>query len=381
MSKKVFKILSIDGGGIRGLIPAIILDAIEKRTAQIEIQTAENENRDPDVQEGTDEAFIPTSQLFDMIVGTSTGGILALALTMPRQGGNRNNMPQYTAEELVEFYQTQGEQIFHRSFLRGLPFANWITAKYSPEHMQRILTNHFQETRLQEALCEVIIPSYELGIARPWFFKSTCAQRDETYDFLMRDVALATAAAPTYFPPHQMSVMVRNEETETDEEHEGRFVDGGVYANHPAMCALAEIKRRCPSAQILLVSLGTGERALRYERNRQRWGAFFWLKHILDVIFDGASDTVNYQLEQLSPFFSTSTDGEETGYYRFQFQLSEGHTEMDDVSDDTLDNLQCLANILIREEENGLTEDLLQRLTADGREEFQRLCRVLAADA
>ena len=361
MSKKVFRILSIDGGGIRGIIPAMILAEIEARTGR------------------------RISQLFNMIVGTSTGGILALGLTMPRQGENHNNMPRYTAEELVGFYQTQGKQIFRRSFLRHLPLigkvARWMAAKYSPEHMQRILTNHFQETRLQEALCEVIIPSYELGVARPWFFKSACAQSDETYDFLMRDVALATAAAPTYFPPHQMSVMVENEETGTGEEHAGRFVDGGVYANHPAMCAVAEIKMRYPSAQILLVSLGTGERALRYERNRQRWGVSFWLKHILDVIFDGASDTVNYQLEQFRPFFSASTDDEETGYYRFQFQLSEGHTKMDDVSDDTLDNLQGLANILIREEENGLAEDLLQRLTAGGREEFQRLCELLAADA
>ncbi len=361
MSKKVFRILSIDGGGIRGIIPAMILAEIEARTGR------------------------RISQLFNMIVGTSTGGILALGLTMPRQGENHNNMPRYTAEELVGFYQTQGKQIFRRSFLRRLPLigkvARWMTAKYSPEHMQRILTNHFQETRLQEALCEVIIPSYELGVARPWFFKSACAQSDETYDFLMRDVALATAAAPTYFPPHQMSVMVENEETGMGEEHAGRFVDGGVYANHPAMCAVAEIKMRYPSAQILLVSLGTGERALRYERNRQRWGVSFWLKHILDVIFDGASDTVNYQLEQFMPFFSASTDDEETGYYRFQFQLSEGHTKMDDVSDDTLDNLQGLANILIREEENGLAEDLLQRLTADRREEFQRLCELLAADA
>ena len=348
MSKKVVRILSIDGGGIRGIIPAKILAEIEKRT----------EKR--------------IFQLFDMIVGTSTGGILALALTMPNRGQDHDNLQQNTAEELVEFYRTKGKEIFHRLPLIG-KVATLVKAQYSPEHMQRILANHFQETRLQDALCEVIIPSYEMGIAYPWFFKSARAKCDANYDFLMKDVALATSAAPTFFPPHHIPTTVEDEETGKEKEIIRQFIDGGVYANHPAMCAVAEIKGRCPDAQILLVSLGTGERALRYERNRRRWGVSFWFKSIFDVMFDGASDTVNYQLEQLMPFFSASTD-EEIGYYRFQFQLSEKNKDMDDASDENLDDLESLANILISKDGDS------RKLTADGRCDFNRLCRLLKND-
>ena len=353
MSKKVVRILSIDGGGIRGLIPAIMLDEIEKRTAQVEIQAAKNENRDPDVQPDEnrqDETgkFIPTSQLFDMIVGTSTGGILALGLTMPKnvEMPPEERQPAYSAHALAKLYREKGREIFHRSLWKRLPLigkaATLVKAKYSPKNIQRILAERFQKTSLRDALCDVIIPSYEMGIAYPWFFKSARAKCDANYDFLMKDVALATSAAPTFFPPHHIPTTVEDEETGKEKEIIRQFIDGGVYANHPAMCAVAEIKGRCPDAQILLVSLGTGERALRYERNRRRWGVSFWFKSIFDVMFDGASDTVNYQLEQLMPFFSASTD-EEIGYYRFQFQLSEKNKDMDDAS---ATNLSALENVV-----------------------------------
>ena len=346
MSKKVVRILSIDGGGIRGIIPAKILDEIEKRTDK------------------------RISQLFDMIVGTSTGGILALALTMPNRGQDHDNLPQNTAEELVGFYRTKGKEIFHCSWIEEM--ANLVKAKYSPQNMQRILAEHFQQTSLGDALCDVIIPSYEMGIAYPWFFKSARAKCNPDYDFLMKDVALATSAAPTFFPPHHIPITVKDEETGKDKEIIGQFIDGGVYANHPAMCALAEIKKKCPQAQVLLVSLGTGERALRYRENRKRWGIFFWRKRIFDVIFDGASDTVSHQSEQFRPLFKAATS-EEKVYYRFQFQLSEKNKDMDDASDENLNDLESLANILISKDGD------LQKLTADGRDDFNRLCQLLRA--
>ena len=277
MAKKPKTVLSIDGGGIRGIIPAMILAEIEERTL-VQIMDLINgdggKNDDQDNQQAalhskvssmiktnkTGKEFIPTAWLFDLIAGASTGGLLALALTLPDP--KANGQPKYTAEELIGLYKKDGREIFYRSFWHHLPIigravsyaAKGLKTKYSSKGIRRVLNRRFGQTRLSEALRPVLIPSYEMVRRLPWFFKSTraaCEKYASTHDFSMTDVALATSAAPTYFKPHKMSVTDDN-----GQEYEGKFIDGGVYANHPAMCAFVEVK----CEDILLVSLGTGER-------------------------------------------------------------------------------------------------------------------------
>ena len=129
----------------------------------------------------------------------------------------------------------------------------------------------------------------------------------------MTDVALATSAAPTYFKPHEMSV------TANGEAYKGKFVDGGIYANHPAMCAFVEARTQCPKAEILLVSLGTGARAPFSRPDKKRgWGIFSWAKRnrLVNIVIDGASDTVGYQLDGLLTELGNGT------FYRLQPNLS-----------------------------------------------------------
>lgn len=348
MSKrKTFNVLSIDGGGIRGIIPAMVLAEIEERT-------------DKKIYE-----------LFDLIAGTSTGGILALALTRPDPNPSDSNadlQPAYAAECLVRLYRCRGRDIFDKSRVRKIPLIGRLVGLfdelYSSDGIEDVLEEYFGNTRLSDALTSVLIPSYDMqGTRRYWtadagdpfrpeprrnqggsprFFKSDRAKRFSYENYLMQDVARATSAAPTYFEPHKVRFDVRERFYET-------LVDGGIFANNPAMCAYAEARRKIDESgfnkEILLVSLGTGEltKELNYHEARD-WGKLGWVEPLLRMIFDGASDTVHYQLRQL---LGNGNNG--GAYYRFQPVLTEGKDAMDDVSETNLTSLRSLAYELITE--------------------------------
>lgn len=314
------KILSIDGGGIRGMIPAMVLERLEEMTGR------------------------PVSRMFDLIGGTSTGGILALGLVTPDGEG----APRYRAGELAELYRREGENIFSRSFwywLRSL--ANLADAKYPEDGIERVLERYFGSARLSEALTPVVVTSYEIERRSPWFFKSRKARDPrlrEEYDFPMKKVARATSAAPTYFDPLRIDF-------EGGSDYYA-LVDGGVYANNPAMCAYAEARVMFPDDEILMVSIGTGKLTRRIPLAKaRRWGLVGWAVPVLDVVFDGVGDTIDFQLRQL-----LSDDR----YFRLQAPLAEGNDEMDDSSPENLRALQLEAEELIRE--NGETLEKLADL-------------------
>ena len=303
------KVLSIDGGGIRGIIPAVVLAEIERRT-----------NR-------------PIASLFDLIAGTSTGGILALGLTIPKKHGG----PLYSAEQLMNLFQDEGPRIFSRSPFRTVFAVDNLTwKKYSSTGIEQVLLEYFGESRLRQAVTDVLIPSYELERRLPFFFRSTNARQRPDYDFPARDVARATSAAPSYFEPMRLI-------TATPDRHY-TLIDGGVFANNPAACALVEARAAHPNAVgYLVVSLGTGTLARTLPLTLARyWGTVRWAKPLLDVVFDGVSSTVDYQLRQLLPAHH---------YYRFQTALNSHNHCLDNASADNIRSLKLLANGLINQEE------------------------------
>lgn len=171
MSKKVVRILSIDGGGIRGIIPAMILDWIEKRTAEIAMESVESDERPAAIESGTSGDYLPTAKLFDLIAGTSTGGILALALTKPKADPKPERMPENSAERLVQLYESEGKKIFHRSFWSRLPLIGKIVrlakARFSADNLREVLHRYLEGAHLKDAVCDVLIPSYEVERAHP----------------------------------------------------------------------------------------------------------------------------------------------------------------------------------------------------------------------
>jgi patatin-like phospholipase/acyl hydrolase len=321
----MLKVLAIDGGGIRGVIPATILSEIEDRT----------------------QARI--ADLFDLIAGTSTGGILALGLVKPSE--EDEHRPQYKASDLADLYAKEGGRIFNRSLWhRIIALDNLIDEKYDAAGIESVLKDYFGDVPLSKALTETLVTSYELESREPWFFARHKALDEPGSDFPMRFVARATSAAPTFFEPEKL---------DTPEQH-GGLVDGGVYANNPAMCAYVEAKKLHPKAEeVLVVSLGTGQltRPIRYDEAKG-WGLALWAKPILNVVFDGVSDTVDHQMRILC----RDSDEGDPRYYRFQTELNVGSDDMDNATSTNIAALERKAHEMIEEGSDRL-DRLCQELT------------------
>ena len=256
-------ILSIDGGGIRGVIPATVLARIEKETGRA------------------------THELFDVIAGTSTGGILALGLTLAEDGRAR-----YEAADLARLYSEKGETIFPHEFLGKI--RQFFGPKYPERGRRAVLEERFGDALLSSALTEVFVTSYDIAGRRPFFFRRADARERPGRNFRMSDAALATSAAPTYFPP------VRLPDSEADRDLV--LVDGGVFANNPSMCGYVDrTAGQAREGDTLVVSLGTGEaqaRPIAYRRARH-WGVLGWGLRLIDVIFAGVTETTQYELDQI----------------------------------------------------------------------------------
>lgn len=305
------KVLSIDGGGIRGIIPAMVLAEIERRAGE------------------------PAARLFDLIAGTSTGGILACALARP------DALP---AAELVELYESEGPRIFHRSLLkRVVSVDGWADERYDDDGLDAALRRYLGEVRLREVTTPIFVTAYDIQGRFAFFFRSGRATADPTYDFSLFDVARATSAAPTYFEPHEV--------TDGAGARTYPLIDGGVYATNPAMCAYVEH----PGAVELLASLGTGSQTRAYGYAQARgWGQLEWARPLIDMVFDGVADTIDFQLGRLLP------DGR---YVRLQTELKIARDAMDDASPENLDKLKREAEALIAERSADI-DALCRRLAA-----------------
>ncbi len=286
------RVLSIDGGGIRGLIPALVLAEIERRSGR------------------------RVFELFDLIAGTSTGGILVCALCAP------DPLP---ADELVALYEEEGPDIFDRSLGQRIRSVDGLLdEKYDSAALDRALTRFLADKRLAETKPDLLVPAYNMGEPGPYFFKSRKA-REEGEDFPLSVVARATSAAPTYFEPYRLG--------------EQALVDGGVFAANPAMCAFAEVLRFQPAAEIVLLSLGTGQRTRKRSfADVEDWGLLEWARPIIDVVFDGVSDAVHYQLSHALPAGH---------YWRLQVELTQASDDLDDASEANLRDLRAQAEQLI----------------------------------
>ena len=331
------RILSIDGGGIRGIIPALLLQYIEERVGR------------------------PIAELFHMIAGTSTGGILACALTADTGTGKP-----HSAGDIVDLYATEGQEIFKKSFWYGFgSLGGMVDEKYEADELERILKNYMGDTKLSQVDIDLLLTSYDINTRKPYFFKSWKArgerlQGDETAlqrDFYLRTAARATSAAPTYFEPAYVKNMAG----------EGfPLLDGGVFANNPAMCALSSARKLyARSSRFLIVSLGTGEtqREIPYEKAKD-WGLLGWARPILYILMDGVADAVDYHLSQ--EFLCRD-------YFRFQTDIGGDpndeeapNDDMDDARPENIRKLEVTARKLIEQERpnlNRLINQLKQPLT------------------
>ncbi|MEH2266216.1 patatin-like phospholipase family protein [Nostoc sp.] len=339
-----YKILAIDGGGIRGIIPTMLLAEIEKRTQK------------------------PIFSLFDLISGTSSGGILALGLTKPKLNLDVPDSPptaQYSAEDLLKIYIEYGAEIFYEPFwekVLGQLEDIFVQPKYSSEGREEIIRQYFGDTSLENNLKEVFVTSYDIEQRIPIFFTNKLEKqqteskkfRKLCAGFTLTDAALATSATPTYFAPYRVS---------SSHNPNGFYtlVDGGVIANNPANLAILEAqisrqenKQVLNIEDILLVSLGTGSLTSVYPYDEvKKWGLLQWANPLLNIVLDGGSEVIAGELERL---FESGNKGNKSSYYRFQTFLKSELEAIDNAKLENVRQLQTLGNILIQERNQEIDE-------------------------
>jgi len=302
-------VLSIDGGGIRGIIPALVLNYLEEQSKK------------------------PISELFDLCVGTSSGGIIALGLAQADESGK----PKYTAHDLSDFFEKSGAKIFQRTVWRNIRSAGGVLdERYSARPLEAALRKYYSDTPLGNTLGSTMVTSYDIEERRTLFLKSWHPDHETV---LCRDAARATSAAPTYFEPAYIDV----------QGNQRALIDGGVFINSPVVSSYAEALKLFPGEPLTVVSLGTGEliRRIPYESAKD-WGQAGWVMPLIDCMLDGASKVANHQMRMFL--------GDH--YFRLQVTLDEANDDMDDASESNMQNLKRIAARMIEENRSTLDKIL-----------------------
>lgn len=255
-SARPFHVLAFDGGGVRGIFTAALLAGLEEDTG------------------------LRVVDHFDLVVGTSTGGIIALAL-----GAG------LTPREILEFYVAERDAIFAGS--RALTSVRRVfAAKYRPNGLERALKRILGERLLGESRIPLVIPSYNLGENSVYLFKTPHHRRlKRDHRVSMWAVGMATSAAPTYFPAFRLPL------------DEVRLVDGGVWANNPAMVGVTEAVSMFgqPLEAIRVLSIGTTTSARTRPSRLDNGGLLRWVRgpNVVDVLMAGQSAGAFAQVQHL----------------------------------------------------------------------------------
>ena len=323
----LLKVLSIDGGGIRGIVPGTIMVEAER------------------------EFGIRVADYFDLIAGTSTGGILTCAYLCPSDADP--TQPKFTAEEVVGLYFNKGKQIFDDPFMHKLR-SIWgiISAKFPERGIDEALKEYFGEVWLSQLLKPTVITSYDITNRNGHFFAQHDAREKESYDFLIREVSRATSAAPTYFN----CARVQNKSGDSF-----TLVDGGVFVNNPAMCAYAEIRdgfknvegEPAAAKDMKILSLGTGFTKKHYlYRQARRWGMAQWVRPVIDIMMSGSVEVDDFYLKRI---FETTENPAQ--YMRVNSKMpGDVDPEMDNVTPANMAALKKLGEKLFQDNKAALAK-------------------------
>lgn len=323
---KKIRILSIDGGGIKGILPATILVELERK-----------------LQEKKEGARI--CDYFDYFAGTSTGGILACTYVTPKPIQKDGESRRITAQDALDLYLEHGDEIFSASLLQKIKsLGGLIDEKYCSRNLENKLKEALgADVMLSETTKPCMITSYDIERRTAKFFTSVKAA-DDKQNFNLWQVARATSAAPVYFEP------VKIKSKEGNESY--ALIDGGLFANNPALCAYSEVRKTQfstmlglegkpdrPSAKnMMIVSIGTGSQKNSYAYdNMKDDGKIGWARPVIDMLMSSNSETVHHQLGMM---FDTIEDESSRDYFRIEPKLYNASSEMDDASKENLENLR-----------------------------------------
>ncbi len=338
MKSTFFRILSIDGGGIRAIIPCQILAILEEKLKE---------------KSGRPETRL--NDYFDLIAGSGSGGIMACAYLSPLKPQNRT--ARFSASQITDLFLKYGKNIFEETFdHKLLSMGGLMDEKYSSYGIEKLLKEYFEDLQLSHLLKPCLIPAYDISRRTAHFFTQHTADKSAE-DFYVRDIARATSASPTYFECKKVQSLSGVSYP---------MIDGGIFANNPAVCAYAEARKLYTpessatngfmATNTLMLSLGTGKSKMHYEfDDAKNWGLTSWARPLIDMTASASSEIVDYQMKEL---FAAA--GVPQHYLRIDPKLTiDVQPEMDNAS---VDNTQALKELGLYAAEQ--MEDSLDALVA-----------------
>lgn len=316
VTTKTIPILVIEGGGARGIIPAILLSHITSYLHHKHL-----------------------ADHFEIISGVSTGAIIAAMLAFTEEGEGEYK---YTADEIVKFYEQKASQIFTSSFLsRSLPYRLFAPV-YSNDNLQKILEEELSDFQISDFRKNVIISSYDINNETVLIFNSRKAQLDTKDDYYLRDALLASTAAPTYFPAAKIHPINKPNLVKV-------AIDGSISGNNTAIFAIAEainIYGRDDNVEFLIIHFGTGKKAKEKvftHTDIKKTGLMFWSQHIVETLMVSNSDAIAAEVKYL--FDVGLIKGR---YISFDPPLIENYLSViDDANDETIEKYKLLTTAYI----------------------------------
>ncbi|XP_076914650.1 patatin-like protein 2 [Bidens hawaiensis] len=279
-NRNLITILSIDGGGVRGIIPSVIIDFLES-----ELQISDGENA-------------RIADYFDIIAGKSTGGLVTAMLTAP----NKDGRPIFTTKNVKSFYLEHCPKIFPHHGNALAPATKVVKAisgpQYDGKYLHKIIQEKLQEIRLHETLTNVVIPTFDIKYLQPTIFSNY--QLNSGLDAKLSDICIGTSAAPTYLPSHSF----QTKDLKGRLLKEFNLIDGLMAANNPlcpiyTLVAISEVTKEISEnrnlfsikpieyGRFLVLSLGTG--SLKFQEKydaikSSSWGVLGWLAASDDMV-------------------------------------------------------------------------------------------------
>ncbi|TMW93654.1 hypothetical protein EJD97_011345 [Solanum chilense] len=330
-------ILSIDGGGIRGIIPATILTFLESQLQELDGKNAR------------------IADYFDVIAGTSTGGLVTAMLTAP----DENHRPLYAAKDITPFYLEHCPKIFPQKkcglFAQiGKMVQALIGPKYDGKYLHKVVKEKLKDICISNTITNVVIPTFDIKKLQPTIFSTYETKRSTCCDAKLSDICISTSAAPTYLPAHYFKV-----EDGKGNVKEHHLIDGGVAANNPCLIAISEVSKEIfknnpdffpikpmDYGRFLVISLGTGAAKCEQKYNSlmgAKWGIVDWLIHkgstpLVEVFTQSSADMVDYHNSVVFQALRS-----ENSYLRIQEDELIGTEASVDVA--TKENLERLVEI------------------------------------
>jgi len=322
-SNNKYLILSIDGGGVRGLVPLTMLHVIEDRLG------------------------VKSGDLFDCFAGSSTGGIISVALTMPAP--KQPSKAMWWARDIQRIYLEHAPKIFSRSWSHAIATLDGLLGpKYDSQELVNVADILMGSSCLSSLMKDVLVTSFDLVSHRSFLFQNFGPQPSK--DYPLKDVVLSTSAAPVYFPSHYL------------DGH--NLEDGGVLANNPAAWVLLQCLQRpeLADAEIYLLSLGTGEFDMG-PINREKAGLLGALDPLIEDLFEANDEGVQELFRALQLRIPVH-------YMRWQPKLDSAATyQVDNVTLENMVTLEKLSEEYALEHINSadfsLFLDVLEQRAAD----------------